>query len=167
VYQWLDAQETAGDIKHLFVMSSIPVAHPSFELLEKLPGIFHGQQTLEDDLRDHWTRPPHKAERLRLVHRLLAARAKGIRVTLLSGDMHVAAIGVIESDRSGVSPTARVVNQLTSSEIVHRPPAVMALFFLEQSSQRVDQIDRGITGTTCEFPTTGHRMIGARNFLTL
>ena len=167
VYKWLDEQEAAGDMKHLFVMSSIPVVHPSFELLEKLLGIFPGQQTLEDDLRDHWTSPPHKAERLRLVHRLLAASAKGIRVTLLSGDVHVAAIGVIESDRSGVSPTARVVNQLTSSGIVHPPPPGVALFFLEQACQRIDQIDRGITGTMYEFPTTSHRMIGARNFLTL
>ena len=167
VYKWLDEQEAADDMKHLFVMSSIPVVHPSFELLEKLLGIFPGQQTLEDDLRDHWTSPPHKAERLRLVHRLLAASAKGIRVTLLSGDVHVAAIGVIESDRSGVSPTARVVNQLTSSGIVHPPPPGVALFFLEQACQRVDQIDRGITGTMYEFPTTSHRMIGARNFLTL
>ena len=167
VYQWLDAQEAAGGMLHLFVMSSIPVVHPSFELLEKLLGIFPGQQTLEDDLRDHWTSPPHKAERLRLIHRLLAASAKGVRVTLLSGDVHVAAIGVIESDRSGVSATARVVNQLTSSGIVHPPPPGVALFFLEQACQRVEQIDRGITGAMYEFPTTSHRMIGTRNFLTL
>ena len=167
VYQWLDMQEAQGDMTHLFVMSSIPVVHPSFELLEKMLGIFPGQQELEDDLRDHWTSPPHKAERLRLIHRLLAASAKGIRITLLSGDVHVAAIGVIESDRSNASTTARVINQLTSSGIVHPPPPGVALFFLEQACQRVDQIDRGITGTMYEFPTTSHRMIGARNFLTL
>ena len=167
VYKWLDEQEAAGGMLHLFVMSSIPVVHPSFEVLEKMLGIFPGQQALEDDLRDHWTSPPHKAERLRLVHRLLAASARGIRITLLSGDVHVAAIGVIESDRSHVSATARVVNQLTSSGIVHPPPPGVALYFLEQACQRVDQIDRGITGMMYEFPTTSHRMIGARNFLTL
>ena len=167
VYSWLDAQEISGDMTHLFVMSSIPVVHPSFELLEKMLGIFPGQQELEDDLRDHWTSPPHKAERLRLVHRLLAASAKGIRITLLSGDVHVAAIGVIESDRSNATISARVINQLTSSGIVHPPPPGVALFFLEQACQRVEQIDRGITGTMYEFPTTSHRMIGTRNFLTL
>ena len=167
VYQWLDAQEAAGGMQHLFVMSSIPVVHPSFEVLEKMLGIFPGQQSLEDDLRDHWTSPPHKAERLRLVHRLLAASANGVRVTLLSGDVHVAAVGVIESDRSSASANGRVINQLTSSGIVHSPPPGVALFFLEQACQRVDTIDRGITGTMHEFPTTSHRMIGARNFLTL
>jgi len=167
IYRWLDAQAAAGDMKHLFVMSSIPVVHPSFELLEKLLGVFPGQQELEDDLRDHWTSPPHKAERLRLVHRLLAASASGTRVTLLSGDVHVAAVGVIESDRADVPATARVINQLTSSGIVHPPPPGVVLFFLEQACQMVETIDRGISGAMYEFPTTRHRMIGCRNFMTL
>ena len=50
---------------------------------------------------------------------------------------------------------------------MHPPPPGVALFFLEQACQRVDQIDRGITGTMYEFPTTSHRLIGARNFLML
>jgi hypothetical protein len=167
VYQWLDAQAQAKDMKHLFVMSSIPVVHPSFELLEKLLGIFPGQQELEDDLRDHWTSPPHKAERLRLIHRLLKASESGSRVTILSGDVHVAAVGVIESDRADVPENARVINQLTSSGVVHPPPAGVALFFLEQACQQVETIDRGITGAMYEFPTTRHRMIGCRNIMTL
>ena len=164
VYQWLTQQEAAGGMKHLFVMSSIPVVHPSFELLEKLLGVLPGQQELEDDLRDHWTSPPHRAERLRLVHRLLQAGARGVRVTLLSGDVHVAALGVIESVRDGA---ALSINQLTSSAIVHPAPPAAVLFFLEHVGRHVEQIDRGISGALHEFPTTGHRMIGARNFLTL
>ncbi|GAA6143639.1 alkaline phosphatase D family protein [Hydrogenophaga sp. 5NK40-0174] len=167
VYQWLDAELAKQDMRHLFVMSSIPVVHPSFELLEKLLGVFPGQQELEDDLRDHWTSPPHKAERLRLVHRLLEASAKGVRITLLSGDVHVAAVGVIESSRSDVPVNARVINQLTSSGIVHPPPPGVALFFLEQACKNVETIDRGISGAMYEFPTTSHRMIGCRNFMTL
>jgi hypothetical protein len=167
VYQWLDTQAAIGGMKHLFVMSSIPVVHPSFELLEKLLGIFPGQQELEDDLRDHWTSPPHKAERLRLIHRLLQASEAGTRITILSGDVHVAAVGVIQSDRAHLTENARVVNQLTSSGIVHPPPAGVALFFLEQACQQVETIDRGITGAMYEFPTTRHRMIGCRNIMTL
>jgi hypothetical protein len=166
IYRWLETQEAAGGLQHLFVMSSIPVVHPSFELLEKLLGILPGQQEIEDDLRDHWTSPPHKAERLRLIHRLLQASARGIRVTLLSGDVHVAAVGVIESVRDGAAG-ARAINQLTSSAIVHPAPSAVQLFFLEQVCRNVEQIDRGITGALHEFPTTSHRMIGARNFLTL
>ena len=166
VYQWLATQEADGGLQHLFVMSSIPVVHPSFELLEKLLGILPGQQEIEDDLRDHWTSPPHKAERLRLIHRLLQASAKGMRVTILSGDVHVAAVGVIESLREGAAGV-RSINQLTSSAIVHPAPSAVQLFFLEQVCRNVEQIDRGITGALQEFPTTSHRMIGARNFLTL
>jgi PhoD related phosphatase len=171
VYAWLDAQQAAGGMTHLFVMSSIPVVHPSFETLEKMIGVVPGQHEIADDLRDHWTSPPHKAERLRLIHRLLAVSAKGTRVTLLSGDVHVAAVGVIESDRinpgDNASSSARVINQLTASGIVHPPPPGVALSFLERACEIVEQIDRGITGTMHEFPTTRHRMIGCRNFLTL
>jgi PhoD related phosphatase len=165
VYQWLDAQE---DMAHLLIMSSIPVVHPTFGLLEKMLGALPGQQELEDDLRDHWTSPPHLQERLRLVHRLLRLSAnKQCRVTLLSGDVHVAAVGAVESDRNDVPPNARVINQLTSSGIVHPAPPAMARFFLEQACQKVETLDRGITATMYEFPATTRRLIGARNFLTL
>ena len=79
----------------------------------------------------------------------------------------MAALGVIESDRTDASPGACVINQLTSSGIMHPAPPGAALHFLEQACLAVDPIDRGITGTMVEFPTTTHRMIGCRNFLTL
>jgi hypothetical protein len=88
-------------------------------------------------------------------------------VTLVSGDVHVAAVGVIESDRNDVAPNARVINQLTSSGIVHPTPAGMALFFLEQVSDKIETVDRGITAQMYEFPATSHRFIGARNVLTI
>lgn len=44
---------------------------------------------------------------------------------------------------------------------------MLKTFFLEQVRCNVEAIDRGITGALYEFPTTGHRMIGARNFHTL
>lgn len=165
VYKWMDSQ---SGMTHLLVMSSIPVVHPSFGLLEKMLGFLPGQQELEDDLRDHWTSAPHLQERLRLVHRLLRLSAdKNCRVTLLSGDVHVAAVGAVESDRNDVPPNARVVNQLTSSGIVHPAPPAMARFFLEQACTNVETIDRGITARMYEFPATTRRLIGARNFLTL
>lgn len=164
VYKWLDAQE----FKHLLVMSSIPVVHPSFGLLEKMLGFLPGQQELEDDLRDHWTSPPHLQERLRMVHRLLRFSAdKKCRVTILSGDVHVAAVGVIESDRNDVVPNARVINQLTSSGIVHPAPPAIARYFLEQACKSGETLDRGITTAMYEFPATTRHLIGARNFLTL
>ncbi|MDO9238151.1 MAG: alkaline phosphatase D family protein [Aquabacterium sp.] len=164
-YQWLDAQK---GMKHLVVMSSIPVVHPSFELLEKMLGALPGQQELEDDLRDHWTSAAHRAERLRLIHRLFDfSKAQSCRVTLVSGDVHVAAVGVLESKREATDTNAQIINQVTSSGIVHPPPAAMARYFLEHACLQVETVDRGITAAMYEFPTTSRRLIGARNFLTL
>jgi hypothetical protein len=164
-YQWLDAQK---DMKHLVLMSSIPVVHPSFELLEKMLGVLPGQQELEDDLRDHWTSVAHRAERLRLIHRLFTySKDQSCRVTLVSGDVHVAAVGVLESRRDAAEGNAQVINQVTSSGIVHTPPVAMARYFLEQACLQVETVDRGITAAMYEFPTTKRRLIGARNFMTL
>jgi hypothetical protein len=165
IYQWLDAQV---DMQHLVVMSSIPVVHPSFELLEKMLGVLPGQQELEDDLRDHWTSGPHKAERLRLIHRLFDySQSQSCRVTIVSGDVHVAAVGVLESNRVATSSNAQVINQVTSSGIVHPPPLAMARYFLEQACQQEEPVTRGITAAMHEFPTTSRRLIGARNFMTI
>jgi hypothetical protein len=168
VYQWLAAQEAGGGMKHLFVMSSIPVVHPSLELIEKVLCVLPGQQEMEDDLRDHWNSPPHKAERLRLIHRLLQVAACGVRVTILSGDVHVAALGTIESTRDdGGSGHARVINQLTSSAIVHPTSSATEVFVLEHVARHVEQVDRGITTRMLEFPATGRCIKPCRNFLTL
>jgi hypothetical protein len=154
--------------KHLFVLSSIPVVHPDFSLIESVFGFFPGRQELEDDLKDHWHSRDHKAERLRLIHRLLQFAEKGTRVTLLSGDVHVGAVGVIESQRAGSRGShANVINQLTSSGIVHPPPPALMSYALEFLSKNPEQVDRGITATLVEFHGMRRRFIMARNWLGL
>jgi hypothetical protein len=168
-YDWLGAlpPAAAGGPKHLFVMSSIPVVHPDFSLLENALGIFPGRQELEDDLKDHWTSVPHRQERLRFVHRLLDFQAKsGCRVTLLSGDVHVGAVGIVRSGRAGAA-TAPVINQLTSSGIVHPAPPGMVLFFLEHVVGKEMSDDRDIVSEIVPIPGTRHHFIGARNWLAL
>lgn len=165
IFAWMAKAER---LSHLFVVSSIPVLHPSFNLLEQSLGLFPGQQELEDDLRDHWTSRGHTGERLRLIHRLLDwAQAKGTRVTILSGDVHIAAVGAIESARHGLPSNLRTINQLTSSGIVHPPPAGMVLFALNHLFDEEDEIDRGITGRMLKFPGTPYRFVGKRNWLSL
>jgi len=58
-------------------------------------------------------------------------------------------------------------NKLTSSGIVHPAPPGIVLFFLESVSKNVEEIDRGITAQMIPFPTTQHRFIGCRNWLSL
>jgi hypothetical protein len=150
-------------------MSSIPVVYPDFSLLENALGIFPGRQEIEDDLKDHWTSVPHRQERLRFIHRLLEfSRRTQCRVTLLSGDVHVGAVGVVRSERSEQSaPPAQVINQLTSSGIVHPAPPGMVLFFLEHVVGKASTDDRDITSELAPIPGTRHHFIGARNWLAL
>lgn len=168
VLNWLD-RLPKEKCRHLLIMTSIPVVHPDFSLIESLLWALPGQQEIEDDLRDHWHSRLHKAERLRLIHRLLKlADDKGIRITLLSGDVHVAAVGVIESQRHGnVGDRTRVINQLTSSAIVHPAPPGIMLFALEHIIRDVEQVDQQITAQMLNFPGTRQKFIGARNWLSL
>jgi hypothetical protein len=150
-------------------MVSIPVVYPGFALLESALGIFPGRQDLQDDLRDHWTSRPHRGERLRLIHRLLAfSESKECRVTLISGDVHVAACGTIESRRKpSRGDNTDVITQLISSPIVHVPPPGVVRFFLDQRGGSEEEIDRGIVGRILQFPTTQDRFLSSRNWLSL
>ncbi len=164
VFKWM---EKLKDVRHLLVMSSIPIVYPGFDTLERLLGVLPGHQDLEDDLRDHWNSRPHKGERLRLIHRLLqTAQAQVIRPTILSGDVHVAALGVVESGRGGSGRVA-VVNQLISSGVVHPGPGGAALFVLRHLFDSTDEMDQGIAARMVEFPGTQERFIGRRNYLSL
>jgi len=168
IYEWLDNGIIKGQFDHLFVMSSIPVVHADFNSLETMLGILPGQQELEDDLRDHWQSRPHRNERIRLIRRLLDfATEKKCRVTLLSGDVHLAAVGAIESDQYGTEGNAHVINQLTSSGIVHPATNGAALFFLNQAAGEIETVERGIKAQMVEFPGTRHCFVGARNWLSL
>jgi PhoD related phosphatase len=166
VFEALDQQQ---GLQHLLVMASIPVIHPDTAFIERALDVIPGRQDLEDDLHDQWSSYNHKTERLRLIHRLLDfADATGTRVTLLSGDVHVAALGVVTSDRRPVRQVyANVINQLTSSPIVHPPAPTVVRYFLEQVGKLTQELDRGVRAEMQTFPGTGYRFIGARNWLAL
>jgi len=164
IYDWLSKLE---NIDHLFVMSSIPVVYPDFNVLETLLGAVPGQQELEDDLQDHWSSRSHKGERSRMVHRLFKIQETGIRVTILSGDVHVAAFGMLENNRTEYIGQTRVINQLISSAIVHPAPGKMVLFALTHLLDNEKEIDPSIISRMGTFPGTDTKFVGARNFLSL
>jgi hypothetical protein len=165
----LDALDHTEGLRHLLVMSSIPVIHPDMSFIERGLGLVPGMQGIEDDLHDQWVSYNHRTERLRLVHRLLDfAEAKGTRVSIVSGDVHVAALGVVESVRRPVRWLyANVINQLTSSPIVHPPPQRIVRYFLEELGREVNELDRDIRVQMLQFPGTDYRIIDARNWLSL
>ena len=163
-----DGIRAALPVKHLVVMSSIPVVYPDFSGIERFLGVLPGKQEIEDDLRDHWHSRQHREERLTLVHRLLAfASENDVRVTLVSGDVHVGAVGTITSTRAGHKQNhSNIITQLTSSGIVHPPPPGMVAFALNHLDQ-VEFVDRGITAEMSEFPGMRDRYLLARNWMSI
>ena len=117
------ARHTDPGISHLFVISSIPVVHPDFSELERALSIFPGQQELEDGLRDRWNSTPHKQEAAAPdPSSCWIFKWRGNRVTLLSGDVHVGALGLIRDLRSIGGGASEEILQLTSSGIISPPP---------------------------------------------
>lgn len=162
-FSWLEGQQ---GLSHLMVVSSIPVVFPDLTRLQDLLGRLPGEQELEDDLRDHWYSRAHQGERLRLIHRLLDhARDRRARVTLLSGDVHVPGLGLIESTRPGDGLIT--ISQLISSALVHPPPPASVVYALDKIMSERGEFDRGITASMQSLPGTRRRLICARNWMSI
>ncbi|KAJ5777860.1 hypothetical protein N7520_001106 [Penicillium odoratum] len=106
-------QEVArGETKHMIVLCSVPVAYPRVAMLKnfmnsrkslgksgKLGGLVSRSGGNVEVFDDHWAGKQLKAERTWLVEDLQDfAAEKSIRVTILSGDVHLAAIGQFYSN---------------------------------------------------------------------
>lgn len=87
---------------------------------------FDGSVDLLDDLDDHYTARTHKKERLYLVEQLQALAAEfSVRVTILGGDVHLAAVGRFYSNLKLEVPVIhdhRYMANIISSAIVNKPP---------------------------------------------
>ncbi|KAJ3298300.1 hypothetical protein HDU79_011587 [Rhizoclosmatium sp. JEL0117] len=99
-------------------------------VMHRLRGSF-GQPDLRDDLMDEWTHPNHLEERNRMVERLQQiAEEKRVRVTFLSGDVHICGVGRFRTEGSDVVPDllgenvrmdSKAMYQVISSAIVNSP----------------------------------------------
>lgn len=149
-----------GETKHLIVLLGIPIAYPRLNFLEMIltsrlmdpikalgrTGIlggfvnkFDGGVEILDDLDDHWTAKHHKAERGWFIESLqeLAAE-KGVRVTILGGDVHLAAIGQFYSNKKLRIPKDRdhrYMPNIISSAIVNTPPPDMMADILNKRNK--------------------------------
>lgn len=87
---------------------------------------FDGSVDLVDDLDDHYTAHQHKPERLQLVKMLQdISGTYGARVTILSGDVHLAAVGRFYANPKlgiPVEEDHRYMVNVVSSAIVNKPP---------------------------------------------
>ncbi|KAG6041109.1 hypothetical protein E4U41_005979 [Claviceps citrina] len=146
----LYAEVRRGQVEHLLVVLGVPIAYPRLVWLENIltsrlmdpvkalgrTGMFgkalnniDGGVEVLDDLNDHWTAKNHKQERSIIIEDLQdLAIDKSVRVTLLSGDVHLAAIGQFYSKpKLGVAKhkDPRYMVNVISSAIANTPPSNM------------------------------------------
>lgn len=106
---------------------------------------FDGSVDLLDDLDDHYTARTHKKERLYIVQQLQALAAEhSVRITILGGDVHLAAVGRFYSHPAlhiPVSKDHRYMANIISSAIVNKPPpqAVANLLARRNKIHHMDQ----------------------------
>ena len=121
-----------------------------------------GHSDLEDDLRDQWQSFSHRDEWRRMLSCLVAFSARtGARVTALSGEIHLGALGLVEG-ADGVR-----IHQLTSLGIVHHPPpaAVVAAYGWLGRNRTVLAPD--LEARLLAIPGHGRRYLRRRNWLAL
>ena len=123
----------------------------------------------QDDLIDHWSDSRHTSERERFVRLLFeTSKKKATRITLLTGDVHVAAQGVIESSRESSAPqNSNVITQLVASGIVHPPAAPLITSALNMLAGGFQTVYRGVEGKLVEFWPGGPHLLPKRNWLAL
>ena len=112
----------------LFITSAIPFIHIKSVLANADDNIFADMKNLQDDLRDTWEHRSHDSERKALLKILFKAANRGIRVSILSGDVHCAAAFKLIDDATGAS-----IYQLTSSGISYTQSR-LAGWILSQST---------------------------------
>lgn len=140
-------------VEQLVIQLGVPIAYPRMSFLEhfleykwnpitmlarrnalglgSFVNKFDQSAELLDDLNDHWCANTHKKERNWLVLEMQRiARTQNVRVTFLSGDVHLAAVGKLFTHKSklrtGVKVTPeqdhRYMLNVISSAIVNTPP---------------------------------------------
>lgn len=142
------AAQSGNPIKHLILLLGIPIAYPRLTWLENVfssplmgpvkllnrrfglgGGFFNhfdGSVDLLDDLDDHYTARTHKKERNTMIERFQTVCAShSVRVTILGGDVHLAALGRFYSNLQLNIPIEndhRYMANVISSAIVNKPP---------------------------------------------
>lgn len=105
---------------------------------------FDGSVDLLDDLDDHYTARTHKRERNGLILKLQQIAAEfSVRVTILGGDVHLAALGRFYSNPKLNIPLEedyRYIVNVVSSAIVNKPPPAAVANLLARRN-RIHHLD--------------------------
>nr|POE47572.1 uncharacterized protein CFP56_00903 [Quercus suber] len=165
-----------GAIKHMILLLGVPIAYPRLQWLENIlqsPIIgpirflnkrfglaggffnqFDGNVDLLDDLDDHYTAHQHKKERKDLMLRLQhLAKQHDVRITILGGDVHLAAMGRFYSNpKLNISAEAdwRYMPNIVSSAITNKPPP-QAVANLLAKRNKIHHLDHDTDETLLEL----------------
>ena len=162
VKRWLQSQSSCGG--NLLVLSAIPVAYRSFASVEAVFAATSWEEELEDDILDHWSAREHQGERMRLIMNLMDFVCQNdCRTIILSGDVHVGALGLIKDTRNDLE-----IHQVISSGIVHPPPSALEWLGLRAlTSDDKERIGNGQITTEMICPFGSDKYIRARNYAVL
>ncbi|GAB1216825.1 hypothetical protein ATERTT37_006044 [Aspergillus terreus] len=183
-----------GETKHLIVLLSIPIAYPRVPRQAMVKNILNSRKSLGkaglfgglvnksggkvEIYDDHWTAKHHKAERTYLIEDLQDLAAdKSVRVTILSGDVHLAAIGEFYSNPKLNVPKDkdyRYMPNVISSAIVDMPETEMISDTLNRRN-RVHHVDTNtdedmipiFTHDVNNKPRNNKRLLPRRNWCSI
>jgi len=117
--RFADAAAEQGD-RFLFVLSAVPLLHTTDHIVgiteKNVLGSVMRKGKVADDLRDAWEHEAHDEERRWFKEVLWRVAAKGVRVCILSGDVHASAAFRLEKRVNG---KLHRIYQLTSSAITY------------------------------------------------
>jgi len=168
-FDQLNQRWPAGKAGHLIVMSSVPVVYISGP--SDLTGLWNWDPVTDpqDDLIDQWSDYRHQHEREIFVRCLLKfSREKKARVTLACGDVHVGALGIIESARDeDRGSSSRIITQLISSAIVNVAPAGITLWAIQHAVASPQTVFRHVTGEIVPIGDGLPLVLPARNWLSI
>jgi len=165
---WVEFKACLAEIgkeppKNLIILSGMPVVYRSFATVEKLFETTPWHEELEDDVQDQWSATSHQAERIRLIMVLLnfLAEHPKVRCAILSGDVHVGALGRIWDEERELA-----ITQIISSGIVHPPPTVLGWMGIRlMTSDDPESLGEGAVKAQMLTPTGSDRYLRIRNFV--
>ena len=170
VIDYLEHQATSGD---LLLMSAVPVVYRDFSFTETVFDATPWEEELTDDLKDHWRAKDHQGERARLIMRLLKnvelreTRNSGrCRTVILSGDVHIGCLGVINDRRTAKT---RRIHQVVSSGIVHPAPSKIQWYGIMAVTNDDNEYlteDKSIEITMLK-PHSAEKYLRVRNYVSL
>lgn len=177
IFRRLSSELAANkNIKHLIILLGVPIAYPRLQWLENILsspiigpirflnkrfGIagsffnhFDGKVEFLDDLDDHYTAHQHKPERKELMLRLQQlSKQHSVRITILGGDVHLAAVGRFYSNPRLAIPAERdfrYMPNVVSSAITNKPPPA-AVANLLASRNKIHHLDHDTDETLLEI----------------